>query len=209
MADYEQRLSIETDAISVGTPKTYGTDGYARSTSWAFTDAVRVTQALSQPTDISAYFTSPQNFAYSTAQQDQGDNDVKNLPAVPGAVLMVIVGFLCISLVRDCKVWISALVLIVVLSQAGVKTLPKLTTRLAQCRLSNRQAATLASVNPIPVGNPFNWFRNLGNCHYIGIPVQDSFNPLAGNLAERLISIVHFSPAFIFGNLARSPPIPD
>jgi hypothetical protein len=232
MADCEHRLSVETDAISVCTSKTYtASNDYAQPTSLAFADAAQVAQVFSPPTDISAYFASPQNFAYSTTQQDQGDNDVKNLPAVPGAVLMVIVGFLCISLVRDRKVWVSALVLIVVLSQAGVRTLPKLTARLAQGRLISNQAATLAVVNPIRVGNSFNWFRNLGNRNYIGllrrlagspdgdqytittshpfILVQQSFNPLADSLAERFISIVYFSPAFIFGNLARSPPILD
>lgn len=181
---------------------------------------------------------------------------VKNLPAIPGAVLMGIVGFLCVSLVRDRKAWVSVFVGIIVLSQAGVKTLPKLTAHLARGKLNDRQAATVAA-NPIRLDQSFNWLNDLEDRHYIGllhrlagspdggsvfgnivreanrgetdrklsdggflcasqdkissqpaiIPVQRSFNPLAGNLSKRIISFICFSPAFIFNNLGRGPPI--
>jgi hypothetical protein len=227
MVACEGRLSIETGVMSGDAPGTCGINEYAPSPSYAFVDAA---QGFSEPVDICADFASPQNLAYSITQASQ-DNNVKNLPAVPGAVLMVVVGFLCISLVRDRKVWVSVVMVVVVLSQAGVRTLPKLTARLAQCKLTNRPPATLAIVNPISDNDSFNWFGNPGKCHYIGllrrlasspgdraftvisqpliIPVQHSFNPLVRNLADRIISIVRFSPAFIFGNLARSPPIAD
>lgn len=183
-------------------------------------------------------------------------NHVKNLPAIPGAILMGMVGFLCVSLVRDRKVWISVFVGIVVLSQTGVKTLPKLTSHLARSRLNNRQAATVAA-NPIRFDHSFNWLNDLGDRHYIGllhrlagspdgdsafgniigwancgktertlsdagflrasqdkissqpavIPVQCSFDPLVDKSAKRIISFIYFSPAFIFDNLARGPPI--
>jgi len=181
---------------------------------------------------------------------------VKNLPAIPGAVLMGIVGFLCVSLVRDRKVWVAVFVGIIVLSQVGVKTLPKLTAHLARGKLNDRQAATVAA-NPIRLDHSFNWLNDLEDRHYIGllhrlagspdgdsafgniireanrgktdrklsdggflfasqdkissqpaiIPVQCSFNPLAGNLSKRIISFICFSPAFIFNNLGRGPPI--
>jgi len=229
MVAYEGRLSIETGVMSVVAPTTCSISQCAQSTPCVFVDA---TQVLYQSTDIAAHFTSSQGFAYSATQRQQdNDNGVKNLPAVPGAILMVVVGFLCVSLVRDRKVWLSVVLVAVVLSQAGIRTLPKLTARLAQCRLINRQPANLAIVNPIAVNGSFNWFGNLGKCHYIGllrrlasspygdqyrytitsqpfiILFQHSLNPLVRNFADRIMSIVYFSPAFIFGNLARSPPI--
>ena len=184
---------------------------------------------------------------------------VNSLPAVPAAVLIGIIGFLCVSLVRDRKVWVSAFVGIIVLSQTGVKTLPKLTARLAQGRFAGMNSGADVTINPIHIDNYFNWLSDLPDRHYIGllhrlagspdndstfadifkreqkisdklngklsdaflscarrdiispqpaiIPSQCGLNPLTGNLAKRIISFVYFSPAFIFVNLARGPPI--
>lgn len=183
----------------------------------------------------------------------------KSLPAVPAAVLMSIIGFLCVSLVNDRKIWLSVFVGIILLSQAGIQTLPRLTARLAQGRFAGTHSGADVAVNSIHIDSSFNWFSDQPDRHYIGllhrlaaspdddrffpdifnrgqrisdkldgmlsdvfsisarrditspqpafIPVQCTFNPLTGNLAERVISFVCFSPAFIFKNQARGPPI--
>ena len=59
-----------------------------------------------------------------------GDN-VKPLPPVPAAVLMVITGFLCVSLVKDRRIWFAALTGLLSLGQAGVSVLPELVYHLA------------------------------------------------------------------------------
>ena len=64
------------------------------------------------------------SLAVSSAKPD-------TLPAVPGAILMTLLGFGLITLVRDRKFWISALMLMVVIGQSGVRSLPKLTSSLA------------------------------------------------------------------------------
>jgi hypothetical protein len=49
----------------------------------------------------------------------------KLMPAVPTALLMVLTGFLSISLIKDRKVWLAAFVGMVYLGQIGITALPK------------------------------------------------------------------------------------
>ena len=51
---------------------------------------------------------------------------VESLPAVPTAVLMTLIGFLCVSLVRDCRVWLIVLSAILWTGRAGIRTVPQL-----------------------------------------------------------------------------------
>ena len=46
--------------------------------------------------------------------------DVKRLPAAPAAVAMTLVGFLCVSLARDRRVWLGLACGLIWLAQAGV-----------------------------------------------------------------------------------------
>ena len=54
-----------------------------------------------------------------------------SLPAVPGALFMGLTGFLCVSLVRDRKVWMAALAGLLWAGQAGFAALPQLARHLA------------------------------------------------------------------------------
>jgi len=54
-----------------------------------------------------------------------------SLPAVPGALFMGLTGFLCVSLVRDRKVWIALLAGLLWAGQAGVTVLPQVAYHLA------------------------------------------------------------------------------
>ena len=48
----------------------------------------------------------------------------KALPAVPATCFMVLTGFLCISFVRDRRVWLAALAALLWAGQAGVQAVP-------------------------------------------------------------------------------------
>jgi hypothetical protein len=63
-----------------------------------------------------------------------------SLPAVPGAIFMVLTGFLCVSLVRDRKFWTAALVGLLWAGQAGFTVLPLLARYVA----SKKQTQPLA-----------------------------------------------------------------
>ncbi len=56
---------------------------------------------------------------------------VKPLPAVPPAIFVLLSGFLCVSLVRDRRVWLSALAALLWAGQTGFQALPQLALRLA------------------------------------------------------------------------------
>jgi len=49
----------------------------------------------------------------------------KSLPAVPGAVFMVLTGFACVSLVRDRRLWLAALAGLLWAGQAGIQAVPQ------------------------------------------------------------------------------------
>jgi hypothetical protein len=56
---------------------------------------------------------------------------IKSLPAVPPAIFVLLSGFLCVSLVRDRRVWFTALVALLWAGQTGFRALPQLALRLA------------------------------------------------------------------------------
>lgn len=61
------------------------------------------------------------------------------LPAVPAAALMVLLGFLCISLVKDRRVWLAALAGLLWAGQAGIQAVPQLALRLSHRSHSKQQ----------------------------------------------------------------------
>ncbi len=69
----------------------------------------------------------PTRSAGSTVSAISG---VKVLPAVPGAILMVAAGFLCVSFIRDRKMWLAAATCLITLGQTGLAILPHLAARL-------------------------------------------------------------------------------
>jgi len=69
-------------------------------------------------------------------------NGVKSLPAVPGALLMGLTGFLCVSLVKDRRLWLAALAGLLWLGQAGIQAVPQLAVRLSHRNHIARQLDT-------------------------------------------------------------------
>ena len=179
-------------------------------------------------------------------------NYVKPLPAVPAAVLMVLSGFICISLVRDRRVWLAALAGLLWAGQTGIQALPQLALRLSHGNHSKQQlCAELAYPHYLENSNrlrsDIEGTQYIGLLHHLaGIPdrpttflqprlsflrKQESRTanyrlltaedapqftiinllsclfPATNCLASRAEQCVCFSPAFIFANLARGPPI--
>ena len=56
----------------------------------------------------------------------------KTLPPVPAALFMVLTGFLCVSLVRDRKVWLAALAGLLWAGQAGFQVIPQLASNISK-----------------------------------------------------------------------------
>lgn len=166
---------------------------------------------------------------------DTQGNYVKPLPAVPAAIFMVLSGFLCVSLVRDRRVWLAALAGLLWAGQTGIQALPQLALRLSHGNHSQQQlCAELAYPRYLKNSNrlrsDIEGTQYIGLLHHLaGIPdtksrylhkathtytsqpavilARSGLSPLFVCLAPRAEQLICFSPAFIFANLARGPPI--
>jgi len=182
-------------------------------------------------TDISEEFLKPPApFTGSLASSA----DIKSLPAVPRALLMVLTGFLCVSLVKDRKVWLAALVGILWAGQAGMQVLPQLALHLSHKNHITRQLQS-EEPNCVYCLRDSNRLRSdLEGTQYIGllrhlagIPEAKSSYPDKDIFASHLAIIIepeglysqsdrqpykaewhnkYFSPQFIFAELPRGPP---
>jgi len=91
-------------------------------------------ELLKPPADFSVASTSP--------------GQVTALPAVPSAVFMALTGFICVSLVKDRKLWIAALAGLLWAGQAGFTVLPQLARHVATRKQT--QPLALPSLNYRP-----------------------------------------------------------
>ena len=67
---------------------------------------------------------------------------VKTLPPAPGTLLMVLVGFLCVSLVKDRRIWLATLSGLLWAGQAGISLLPQLALNVSGRALSEKQSSS-------------------------------------------------------------------
>jgi hypothetical protein len=58
----------------------------------------------------------------------------KTLPPVPAAFFMVLTGFLCVSLVKDRRVWLAALAGLLWVGQAGIQVIPQLAAHISSTK---------------------------------------------------------------------------
>jgi hypothetical protein len=147
----------------------------------------------------------------------------KSLPAVPGALFLGLTGFLCVSLVKDRRVWLAALAGLLWLGQTGFAALPQLASHLCSKKQIQQQSPiSLTYVSELD--GSFRLRSDIEGTQYIsvlrhlaGIPNPGkilaaiifesyNFNLLLKCSAVRTEQIVSFSPAFIFARLARGPP---
>ena len=160
--------------------------------------------------------------------------DARSLPAVPAAFFMVLTGFLCVSLVKDRRFWLAALAGLLWAGQAGIAALPQLATHLSSKKHIQRKL-TVGTVSLHQLGNYGRLRSDIEGTEYIGllhhlagIPDAKSrylhkdtytfqpaiilarygLNPLLTCLAAKAEQPVCFSPAFIFAQLPRGPPLP-
>ena len=212
---------------------------------------------MAQLADLGREFLQPPP-ASAALSSTQG-NLVKALPAIPATVFMALIGFLCVSLYRDRRVWLTALAGLLWAGQAGIEALPQLALRLSyanhgkqqpyaelthpyylenshrlRCDIegtqyisllhhlagipdsksvsANRHLNTLITFSQNhrkPYRKTFSYSRkNTHICQPAVILEQCSLNSLFKCSASRAGRFICFSPAFIFENLPRGPPIP-
>jgi hypothetical protein len=169
----------------------------------------------------------PQSFAGSLNYQS---NSVRPLPAIPATVLMLLSGFLCVSLYRDRKIWLMGLMGILWAGQAGIQTIPRLARHFDQNRTKKQiyakqtQSICLKDYKISP--SDIKRTKYIGLLHYLaGLPKTKSRSNLLHTSPQAVIrnqdnpvplfvcpactaeQFTCFSPAFIFNNLSRGPPV--
>ena len=108
------------------------------------------------------------------APTDTQEHYVEALPAVPAALLMVLVGFLCITLVRDRKLWLLALSGLFWAGNTGVYAVPQLAKHL-YLRVHIAKHLTTKSIRFYPLKNSGRARCDIEGTKYIGL-----VNHLAG-----------------------------
>jgi len=143
----------------------------------------------------------------------------KSLPAVPGALLMVVVGFVCVSVVRDCRAWLAVATCLLWAGQSGFSLLP----RVALCVAGDRQRAARFTGRSLAL----RWRRYL-SCEKLDVSddavplaqVEQKFGPVqsadvrrvsfetsaASSLAPVAGPAACLASVLVRTNLARGPP---
>lgn len=183
----------------------------------------------------------------------------KPLPAVPATFFMALIGFICVSLVKDRRVWMAALTGLLWAGQTGIGALPQLALRLSHGNHSDKQFSAEVDylnyfLNSDRPRSDIEGTQYIALLHHLeGIPdsttslfqmmsflqkqesrkltiqlccrtnepkntnpfqsqsaflsKQYSLNSLFNCLTSQVKQFICFSPAFIFENLPRGPPI--
>ena len=167
--------------------------------------------------------------ARSASLPNAPGNSIRLLPDGPTAALILLAGFLCVSLHRDRRVWLMALMGLLWICQAGIQILPRLGQHISHNSHTKHQTHARLT-HPAYLGR-FHRSRSdiegtqyIGLLHHLGgIPDAKSIINLRISqpavifnsnltlqlrcLASKVEQFVYFSPAFIFGTIPRGPPI--
>jgi len=135
---------------------------------------------------------------------DQSIN-VKSLPAVPGAFLMALIGFLFVSLYKEQKHWLAALAILLWLVQSGFVTL---------LHMSSHMAGNKHMIQQFIPGQEYHLYDKTFSYYHKNtytpqsaiILERDNLNPLFNCMALRAERTCCFSSAFTFAYSARGPP---
>ena len=105
----------------------------------------------------------------------------KTLPPVPAAFFMVLTGFLCVSLVKDRRVWLAALAGLLWAGQAGFQAIPQLATNISK-HIQKKTPANIALLHRSE--DLFRLRSDIEGTKYIGL-----LHHLAGIPAGKMSSI--------------------
>jgi len=92
----------------------------------------------------------------------------KTLPAVPASILMVFTGFMCVTFVKDRKVWLGAIAGLIYLSQAGITAVPELAHRVCS-KKDLKERSSYKATYVYELDNSFRLRSDVEGFHYIGL----------------------------------------
>jgi hypothetical protein len=80
---------------------------------------------------------------------DSAPVGAKILPPIPAALFMVLTGFLCVSLVKDRKVWLAVLVGLLWAGQAGFHVIPQLAAHISKKNIQRKSYFNAAALHQL------------------------------------------------------------
>jgi hypothetical protein len=219
-------LLLSVCAATYGAPTAIQSDSIILSKSELLSSHTQVSNvSTAQESSLELLSTEAIDFSSSSFKLHSSTiSSAKSLPAIPGAMFMVLVGFLCVSFVRDSRFWLAMLFGLASLGQAVFTALPHWAWKVRSKRQIKHYApdATYASElkdsaslldrlegTPDSLRNTRYAIRNTGKAPRFVITwswpcVSDA---QALYLAIQTKKPVCFYPAFIFADLPRGPPI--
>ncbi|MHC4543600.1 MAG: hypothetical protein ACYTDW_03060 [Planctomycetota bacterium] len=114
---------------------------------------------------VAAEFLKPPAVYMGSSPQPVG---ARSLPAVPGALLMGLTGFLCVSLVKDRRFWLAALTSLLWVGQAGIQAVPQLAMHLGH-RNHNERQFDAELIYPYYLENSDRLRSDIEGTQYIGL----------------------------------------
>jgi hypothetical protein len=155
---------------------------------------------------------------------DSASVGAKILPPIPAALFMVLTGFLCVSLVKDRRLWLAALAGLLWAGQAGFHAIPQLAAHMSsqkhiQQKTPDNTACLYRVEDCCRSRSDIEGTQYIGLLHHLAaIPAGTMSLLLPASLpsypavicpAARAEQYIHFSPASTFAQLARGPPETD
>lgn len=95
--------------------------------------------------------------------------NTKSLPAVPAAALLVVTGFLCVTLVNDRKGWLAVLAGLLWAGQTGIQALPQLALRFGRGNHISQQQFDAKPAHLSCLMNSYRLRSDIEGTQYIGL----------------------------------------
>ena len=110
----------------------------------------------------------------------------KQLPAIPATFFMALTGFLCVSLVKDRKIWLSAAFGLLYLGTAGINVVPRLMSNPENIKInkSTPKAVSCGLKDYARPNSDAQSVRYIGLIHRMtAVPADDSFAQNQGKIS--------------------------
>jgi len=116
---------------------------------------------------------------------------IKSLPPAPRTFLLVLVGFLCVSLVKDRRIWLAALAGLLWAGQAGFSLLPQLASNVDRRGRSVKQSSSCSVDCLCETKHPLRLRSHIEGTSYIGLLHHLAGIPNASTSSIYRISVRH------------------
>ncbi|MBA7625512.1 hypothetical protein ES703_32942 [subsurface metagenome] len=97
----------------------------------------------------------------------------KTLPPVPAALFMVLTGFLCVSLVKNRRVWLAALAGLLWAGQAGFQAIPQLASNISKKHIQQKSPVNTACLYRVEdccrLRSDIEGTQYIGLLHYLAV----------------------------------------